>query len=104
LTEGNRTYVDFILIVSTFDSKGKELERRARRIRILSENPELSASRGIEMVYRFTPDTKAARVHFVVRISDTDRIGSQDLLLTPTLGSGKKTGCKVPGSAPCSQP
>jgi VWFA-related protein len=104
LTEGNRTYVDFILIVSTFDSKGKELERRARRIRILSEKPELSASQGIEMVYRFTPDTKAARVHFVVRISDTDRIGSQDLLLTPTLGSGKKTGCKVPGSAPCSQP
>lgn len=81
------TYTDVMLIVSTFDRKGKELERKVRNLRVSFDTQASAASRGIDLTFPFTPNPIATRVHFVVRISDTGRIGSQDLPLAPASGS-----------------
>lgn len=92
ISAGNTTYTDFVLIVSTFDRKGKELDRKVRSLRVRSDSSAQSTSRSIGIIYNLAPDPKAVRAHFVVRLSDSGRIGSRDHPLTPISGAdpGKK--------------
>jgi VWFA-related protein len=78
---------EVILLVATFDHKGKELTRVAKEIKA-SAPPTVPANgrleRAIDIAYKIDPDPKAARARFVVRVSSTGRIGTADA----TLGQG----------------
>ena len=79
--EPRRTEV--ILIVSTFDKKGKELKRDAR---VMSGgSAQLSAYRQaaarLNLPAKLDHNPKAVRVRFSVRVSATGRIGTADLPL-----------------------
>lgn len=79
-------HVTFILVVSTFDKNGKELEAKARSLTIGNKDPVPADGRSIDVVYKFVPNPRAVRAHFVVRLGDTGRIGSKDLPLAPPSG------------------
>jgi VWFA-related protein len=81
---------EVILLVATFDRKGKELTQVAKEFKA-SAPPTVPANgrleRAIDITHKVDPDPKAARVRFVVRVSSTGRIGTADA----TLGGGAGT-------------
>jgi len=80
---------EVILLVATFDSKGKELTRAAKTILAKApptepDNGELK--RGLDIQYKLESNPKAVRARFVVRVSSTGRIGTADATLGQTAG------------------
>jgi VWFA-related protein len=72
---------EVILLVATFDKKGKELTQVAKEIKAsapttVPANGRLE--RAIDITHKVDPDPKAARLRFVVRVSSTGRIGTAD--------------------------
>jgi VWFA-related protein len=85
-TDTEARHTDLILLVSTFDKKGKELKRVGRNIRVGAPDtvpPTGPLLRGVNLVYKVDPDPKAVRVRFVVRVTGSGRIGTADADLTP---------------------
>jgi VWFA-related protein len=81
---------EVIMLVATFDRKGKELTRVAKEFKFsapatVPANGRLD--RAIDINYKVDADPKAARARFVVRVSSTGRIGTADA----TLGQGVGT-------------
>jgi len=75
-----------VVITSTFDSKGKELARQAKGVEVSA--PERVASNGamlngLILPVKLAHDPRAVRVRFVVRLEDSGRVGTEDVLLRP---------------------
>lgn len=84
-TDTEPRHADFILIVSTFDKKGKELHRDARTYKIPAsgEVPAVGPLlRGVTIRYFSRQDPKAVRARFTVRVSASGRIGTQDAVIS----------------------
>jgi VWFA-related protein len=94
-TDTEPRHTDVILMVSTFDKKGKELKRVAKTIHA-SASPDVAPTGRIDhslsLVYKIDHDPKAVRARFVVRITSSGRIGTVDA----TLGQAPVTNLTPP--------
>jgi VWFA-related protein len=74
---------EVILMVSTFDHKGKELKRDAKVIKASAPGaqPTGRLERGLNIVYKIEPNPKAVRARFTVRVTASGRIGTADAAL-----------------------
>ena len=85
-TETEARHTDFILIASTFDSKGKELMRDAKSYRVPATGevpPAGPLQRAVDVEYHVNPGTTAVRVRFTVRMTSSGRIGTVDVPVGP---------------------
>ena len=76
---------DVVLLVSTFDKKGKELKRVGKVIHASAPKtvaPTGRLERPMTLKYALEADPKAVRARFVVRVSASGRIGTVDYDLT----------------------
>jgi VWFA-related protein len=83
-TESQPRRTEVILVVSTFDKKGKELKQDARVERFSappSVPPTGRLHRNLDIPCKIDHNPKAVRVRFTVRVSATGRIGTADLTL-----------------------
>ncbi len=86
-TETQPRSTDLILMVSTFDKKGKELKRDAKSLRVGA--PKDTAPTGridvpVNVRYKLESNPKAVRARIVVRMAGSGRIGTADVdLLAP---------------------
>jgi VWFA-related protein len=83
-TEGHPRHTEVILIVSTFDKKGKELKQNANVVKVdapLSVPPAGRLHRNLDIPCTIEHNPKAVRVRFTVRSSSTGRIGTADYTL-----------------------
>ena len=80
-TSTDPRHAEVLLVVSTFDKKNKELSRDGRAIKT-SAPPDVVPTgrleRGLTLRYLLKRNPKAVRARFVVRVSATGRIGTQD--------------------------
>ncbi len=75
---------EVILLVATFDKKGKELTQVAKEFKANAPTtvpPNGRLNRSIDITTKVDPDPKAVRARFVVRVSSTGRIGTADATL-----------------------
>ena len=80
-TETESRHAEVVLMVSTYDKKGKELKRNAQILTFSapkSVQPTGPIERGIGVPYTLPPEPKAVRVRFTVRVSSSGRIGTVD--------------------------
>ena len=80
-TDTEARHVDFILVVSTFDKKGVELDRDARTYKIAAKGvvpPTGRLDRGVNIEFHVKPQAKAVRARFTVRVTSSGRIGTVD--------------------------
>ncbi len=80
-TETDPRRTEIVLMVSTYDKKGKEIKRTAQVMKFAAprtEPPTGRIDRGIGVPYTLPPDPKAVRVRFTVRVSASGRIGTAD--------------------------
>lgn len=83
-TETNPRHADLILMTSTFDKKGKELNRKAQAVKISAPRtvpPTGRIERPVEVPFQIDHDPKAVRARVVVRVTQTGRLGTADLAL-----------------------
>ena len=83
-TDTEPRHTDLILVVSTFDRKGKELKEVAKNIHASASAdvaPTGRITRGLNLAYTIDHDPKAVRVRFVVRVTSSGRIGTVDAQL-----------------------
>jgi VWFA-related protein len=83
-TDTEKRHADLVLMVSTFDKKGKELKRSANSVRITAPDGVPPTGRievGTQLPAKIEHDPKAVRVRFVVRVNQTGRIGTADMTL-----------------------
>lgn len=77
-------HTEVILMVSTFDHKGKELKRDAKILKINAPNtvpPTGRLERDLDLAYKIDHNPKAVRARFTVRVTATGRIGTADATL-----------------------
>ena len=83
-TDTQPRHTDLILLVSTFDSKGKELKRVAKSIGVNAAPtvpPSGRLEQSVNISYKIDHDPKAVRARFVVRVTSSSRIGTADVVL-----------------------
>jgi VWFA-related protein len=83
-TDTEPRHAEIIVVVSTFDRKGKELKRDARIIKFSAPTtvaPTGRLERGVDFPYRLDPNPKAVRARFTVRVTASGRIGTADATL-----------------------
>jgi len=76
-----------IVVVSTFDAKGKELSRDAQLVQAsapMSVPPTGRIERGMDIVRKLQHNPKAVRARVTVRVTRTGRIGTADFALNQT--------------------
>lgn len=81
-------HTEVVLVASTFDKKGKPLKRDAKVIRAKATDdvpPTGRLERGLDLHYVLDHDPKATRIRFVIRVTDSGRIGTADVDLTKPL-------------------
>jgi VWFA-related protein len=79
-----------IILVSTFDKKGKELKRAAKSITAKAPStvaPTGRLDRPLDIAYKIDHDPKAVRARFVVRVVATSRMGTVDATLGQSVAS-----------------
>lgn len=79
-------HTEVILVVSTFDRKGKELKSDAKMLKISAPNtvqPTGRLERDLNLNYKIDHNPKAVRARFTVRVTATGRIGTADANLGP---------------------
>ncbi|RXH58825.1 VWA domain-containing protein [Granulicella sibirica] len=83
-TEGKPRHANLVAMTATFDKKGKELKRDAKTYEVTAP-PNVAPTGRIELGTRLKVkidhDPKAIRARFVVRVSQTGRMGTADLIL-----------------------
>ena len=87
-TDTEPRHTEVVLVASTFDKKGKPLKRDAKVIRARATSdvpPTGRLERGLDLHYVLDRDPKAVRIRFVVRVTDSGRIGTADVDLTKPL-------------------
>ncbi len=80
-----------ILLMTTFDKKGKVLKTEAKSLTIKATGevpPTGRLERAINLDYQIPTDPKAVRARFVVRVDASGRMGTADVDLT---GAGAAT-------------
>ncbi len=85
-TDTEPRHAELILMVTTFDKKGKELNRSAKSIKISAPKTVAPTGRlemGTELPVKIEHDAKAVKARIVVRVTSTGRIGTQDVSLVP---------------------
>ena len=83
-TETEPRHAEMILLVTTFDKKGKELKRDGKTIKVSAPAtvaPTGRLDRDVNLIYKVDRDPKAVRARFVVRVSSSGRIGTVDAML-----------------------
>jgi VWFA-related protein len=83
-TDTEPRHTEVILLISTFDRKGKELKRVAKTIKATAPAtapPTGRLERSLDLLYKIDHDPKAVRARFVVRIGASGRIGTADAVL-----------------------
>ncbi|WP_263381482.1 VWA domain-containing protein [Granulicella arctica] len=83
-TETEPRHAEVVLLVATFDKKGKELNRVAKTIKVSAPTtvaPTGRLERSLDLNYKIDHDPKAVRARFVVRVSASGRIGTADTVL-----------------------
>ena len=88
-TDTELRHTEVILIVSTFDKKGKELKRDAKVIKVAappSAPPTGRYLHDVNIPCKIDHNPKAVRVRFSVRVSASGRIGTADLELGQEAG------------------
>jgi hypothetical protein len=83
-TDTEPRHANFVLVMTTFDKKGKVVKEVAKVAKIdapANEPPRGRIELPIEFPVKLTHDAKAARVRFVVRITQTGREGTADATL-----------------------
>jgi VWFA-related protein len=86
-TDTQPRHTDFIMMVTTFDKKGKELKRDARSFGLNAPPtvpPTGRLDRSVDINYTIAHDPKAVRARFVVRVTSSSRIGTADVELGQT--------------------
>ena len=81
---GERRTTKIILLVTTFDKKGKELGRDGKTVTFGAPANAPATGRievPVDMPYTLKPPPKAVRARFVVRVDATGRMGTTDLPL-----------------------
>jgi VWFA-related protein len=92
-TDTQPRHTDLILLVSTFDSKGKELKRVAKSIGVNAPSgvpPSGRLERPVDISYKIDHDAKAVRARFVVRVTSSGRIGTADVVLGQAAANTQK--------------
>ena len=77
-------HADLVLMTTTFDKKGKELKRDAHVIKISAPRTVPPTGRielATEVPFQIERDAKAVRARVVVRVTQTGRIGTADVVL-----------------------
>jgi VWFA-related protein len=90
-TDSGPRHAEVILVVSTFDKKGKELKRDAKVIKIAapaSAPPTGRYLHDLNIPCKIDHNPKAVRARFSVRVSATGRIGTADLPLGQEASTG----------------
>jgi VWFA-related protein len=86
-TDTDPRRAEMILMVSTFDKKGKELKRDAKSLKVSAPKDTPPTGRielQVNIPYKLEHDAKAVRARVVVRMAGSGRIGTADLdLLAP---------------------
>ncbi len=85
-TDTEPRHAELILMVTTFDKKGKELKRSAQSIKVSAPKTVAPTGRiemGTELPVKIDHDPKGVRARVVVRVTATGRIGTQDVSLVP---------------------
>ena len=80
-TDTEPRHTEVILVVSTFDRKGKELKSDAKVLKISAPAtvaPTGRLDRGLDLGYKIAHNPKAVRARFTVRVTATGRIGTAD--------------------------
>ncbi len=80
-TDTEPRHAEMILMVSTYDKKGKEIKREAKIVKASAPAtvpPTGRIERGLAVAYKLPPDQKAVRVRFTVRVTASGRIGTAD--------------------------
>jgi len=93
-TDTQPRHTDLILLVSTFDSKGKELKREARTIGANAPPtvpPTGRLERSLDISYKIDHNPKAVRARFVVRVTSSSRIGTADVVLGQKAAANPQT-------------
>jgi len=89
-TDTQPRHADLIMMVTTFDSKGKELKRDARSFGVNAPPtvpPSGRLERSVDINYKIDHDPKAVRARFVVRVTSSSRIGTADVVLGQNAGA-----------------
>jgi VWFA-related protein len=83
-TDTEPRQAEIVLLVATFDRKGKELNRDARVMKIkapLTEPPIGRLERSLDINYKLNRDPKVFRARFVIRAANSGRIGTAEAIL-----------------------
>lgn len=83
-TDTEPRHTEMILMVSTYDKKGKELKRDAKIIKVGAPTtvvPTGRLLRDVDLKYKLERNPKAVRARFVVRVTASGRIGTVDTVL-----------------------
>jgi VWFA-related protein len=89
-TDTQPRQANLIMMVTTFDSKGKELKRDARSFGVNAPPtvpPSGRLERSVDINYKIDHDPKAVRARFVVRVTSSSRIGTADVVLGQNAGA-----------------
>jgi VWFA-related protein len=92
-TDTQPRHADLIMMVTTFDRKGKELKRDARSFsaKAPSTVPQTGRlERSVDISYKIEHDPKAVRARFVVRVDSSGRIGTADVDLGPKAAANQQ--------------
>lgn len=106
-TETEPRRANLILMVTTFDKKGKQLKVDAKRLSIAASRdvpPTGRLERSLDLHYVLTPDPKAVRARFVVRVDASGRIGTADAVLGAAGGASSTAVSSSSPSAPSAAP
>jgi VWFA-related protein len=97
-----------IILVTTYDKKGKELKTDARRLEFKAPStapPRGRYEAGLRFPYKLPPNDKAVRARVVVRVEATGHMGTVDMPLTAgqtvsSDGRGPSNGPIIPADPP----
>jgi VWFA-related protein len=93
-TDTEPRHAEVIVDVSTFDKKGKELNRQAKVVKMAAPSTDPPTGRllhDLDIPCKIDHNPKAVRVRFAVRVSATGRIGTAELALGQEVGKAGST-------------
>ncbi len=83
-TDTEPRHLDLVLVVATFDKKGKLVKQDGKTLRVNATGPVPPTGwleRSLTIDYKLEHNQKAVRARFVVRATSSGRIGTADALL-----------------------
>lgn len=85
-TDTEPRHAEVVIMATSFDKKGKELQKIAKNIRVSAPKDVLPLGRlerAMDLKLTIPHDSKAVRARFVVRVAATGKIGTVDGVLGP---------------------